>query len=161
MSIKGGRWLAGTVDSMDTSIQGLEYIKKSQERLIIVARNSIMINRTTTRKQKWEEKQLYVEREKEEEEEEEEEEERERERKREREYRAWKTEDKNILDVRKMERINLESEREREIERERERERGNKNIVWEIIRILWVCYSFFCWVLWPIHYCWLFKAKTS
>ena len=50
-------------DSMDSSIRGLEdYIKKkSKKRLITATRNttdSIMIDKTT-RKQKWEEKQLY------------------------------------------------------------------------------------------------------
>ena len=52
-------------DSVDTSIRHLEdYIKKSQERLITATKkmiNNTRFNRTTiTRKQKWEEKQLYV-----------------------------------------------------------------------------------------------------
>ena len=61
MSRKGGKKLA-CVD-VDASIQGLEiYIKKIKERLITATRNSInntMINKTTTKKQNCEEKQLY------------------------------------------------------------------------------------------------------
>ena len=57
------RELASIEDSVDTSMQGQEeYIKKSKERLITATRNNInniRINSTITRKQKWEEKQLY------------------------------------------------------------------------------------------------------
>ena len=56
------RRLARIENSVDALIQGVEeYIKKSKERLFIKTRNStdsIIINRTT-RKPKWEEKQLY------------------------------------------------------------------------------------------------------
>ena len=57
--------LTSIEDSIKASIWELEeYIKKSKERLITAANNStdnIRTNRTTTktRKQKWEEKQLY------------------------------------------------------------------------------------------------------
>ena len=59
-----GRKLASIQDSIDASIQRLEeYINKQGRRLIIVTANmtdKISINRTEiTRKQKWEEKQLY------------------------------------------------------------------------------------------------------
>ena len=61
-SKKGGRGLTSIEHGVEASIQGhKDYIKKGKERLIIASRNSInciMINRTT-RKQKWEEKQLY------------------------------------------------------------------------------------------------------
>ena len=58
------RGLANIEDSVDASVWGREdYIKKTKERLITVPSNSIdsiRINRTTiTKKQKWEEKQLY------------------------------------------------------------------------------------------------------
>ena len=63
---EGGRGLASIENCMDASIRGLEdNIKMSEERIITAIRNStdsIMINRTTTtttRKQKWETKQLY------------------------------------------------------------------------------------------------------
>ena len=61
---ESGRGLASTEDSMDASIQRLEdYIEKRRGRLITAFRNNTndtMISRTTiTRKQKWEEKQLY------------------------------------------------------------------------------------------------------
>ena len=64
VSRKGGGRLASIEDSVDASIWGLEdNIKKSKERLItatIKNTDNIKINRTTiTRKQKWEEKQLY------------------------------------------------------------------------------------------------------
>ena len=53
---KGGRGFTSIEDSVDVSIQGLElYIKKSDEGLITVTRNSEdskIINRTTSRKQK-------------------------------------------------------------------------------------------------------------
>ena len=59
----GGRGLAGIEDSVDASIQRLEdYIEKYEEGVIIAIRNdtdNTMNNRTTTRKQNWEEKQLY------------------------------------------------------------------------------------------------------
>ena len=59
-----GRGLTIIEDSLDASSRVLkDYFKKSKERLITVTRNgtdNIMINRTIiTRKQKWEEKQLY------------------------------------------------------------------------------------------------------
>ena len=61
---EGGRGLASIENSLDTSIQRLEdYIQKCRGRLITAARNNIygMMTRgtTITRKQKWEEKQLY------------------------------------------------------------------------------------------------------
>ena len=61
---EGGRRLTSIVDSIDTSIQRLEdYIEKCVGRLITTTRNNtdnMMTSRTTiTRKQKWEEKQLY------------------------------------------------------------------------------------------------------
>ena len=61
---EGGRGLASIEDSVDVSIWQLEEnIKKCQKRHITATRNStdnININRTTiTRKQNWEEKQLY------------------------------------------------------------------------------------------------------
>ena len=57
---EGGRGLASTEDSVDTSIQWLEdYIEKRRGRLVIATRNNTdntRNNRTTiTRKQKWEE----------------------------------------------------------------------------------------------------------
>ena len=56
---EGGRGLTSTENSVDVLIQGLEYyiFLKIKERLIIATRNStdnIMIDRKTTRKQKWE-----------------------------------------------------------------------------------------------------------
>ena len=56
--------LASIEDSMDTSIQWLEgYIEKCRERLITANRNNTdntkIKGMTITRKQKWEEKQLY------------------------------------------------------------------------------------------------------
>ena len=61
---EGGRGLTSIQDSVDASIKRLEdYIKKRRRRLITYTRNNTentRINRTTiTRKQKWEEKQLY------------------------------------------------------------------------------------------------------
>ena len=61
---EGGRGLPSIEDSVDASIQRLEdYIEKRGERLITSTRNNTdktRTNRTTiTRKQKWEEKQLY------------------------------------------------------------------------------------------------------
>ena len=60
---KGGSGLARTEDSVDTSIQRLEdYIERHERGLITATRNdtdNTMDNRMTTRKQKWEEKQLY------------------------------------------------------------------------------------------------------
>ena len=61
---EGGRGHASIEDSVDASIQRLEdYIEKRGGKLIIATRNNTddtRINRTTiTRKQKWEEKQLY------------------------------------------------------------------------------------------------------
>ena len=61
---EGGRGLPSIEDSVDASIQHLEdYIQKRGGRLIIASRNNTdntRINRMTiTRKQKWEEKQLY------------------------------------------------------------------------------------------------------
>ena len=61
---KGGRGLASIEDNVDASIQGLEdYIQKYDGVLIRAIRNdtdNTMYNRMTiTRKQKWEEKQLY------------------------------------------------------------------------------------------------------
>ena len=62
---EGGRGLVNIEDCVDATIQALEeYTQKSKERLITAARNSnINIwtskNTTKTRKQKWEEKQLY------------------------------------------------------------------------------------------------------
>ena len=61
---KGGRGLASTEDSVDTSIQRLEdYTQKHDGGLFIAIRNNTdntMDNRMTiTRKQKWEGKQLY------------------------------------------------------------------------------------------------------
>ena len=62
--IEGGRGLACIEDSVDASIQRLkDYIQKHEGRLITATRNeteNTMNNRMTiTRKQKWEEKQLY------------------------------------------------------------------------------------------------------
>ena len=59
-----GRELASIEDSVDESIQRLEdYIEKRERELIIAIKNDIdntMANRLTiSRKQKWEEKQLY------------------------------------------------------------------------------------------------------
>ena len=65
VSRKGeGRGLAGTEDSVDSSVQRLEdYIEKRGGRLITATRNNtdnMRTNRTTiTKKQKWEENQLY------------------------------------------------------------------------------------------------------
>ena len=61
---EGGRGLTSIEDSVDASLQWLkDYIEKHRGRLIIVTRNNtdyITINITEiTRKQKWEEKQLY------------------------------------------------------------------------------------------------------
>ena len=61
---EGGRALASIEDSVDASIQRLEdYIEKHEGGLITIIKNNTdntMTNRmTTTRKQKWEEKQLY------------------------------------------------------------------------------------------------------
>ena len=60
---EGGRRLACIEDRVDASIQRLEdYIEKHEGGLITDIRtyNSTMYNRMTiTRKQKWEEKQLY------------------------------------------------------------------------------------------------------
>ena len=61
---EGGRGLANTEDSVDASMQGLEdYVKKHEGGLISAIRNDtdnmIDIRMTITRKQKWEEKQLY------------------------------------------------------------------------------------------------------
>ena len=61
---EGGRGIASTQDSVDASIQRLEdYIEKLKRGVITAIRNdtdNTMDNRMTiTRKQKWEEKQLY------------------------------------------------------------------------------------------------------
>ena len=61
---EGGRGLASIEDSVDASIQRLEhYIEKHEGGLIMAIRNNTdntIDNRMTkTRKQKWEEKQLY------------------------------------------------------------------------------------------------------
>ena len=61
---EGGRELASIEDSVDASIQRLEdYIEKQERGLITAIRNNtdntIDDRMTTTRKQKWEEKQLY------------------------------------------------------------------------------------------------------
>ena len=61
---EGGRGLDSIEDSVDTSMQRLEdYIEKRGGRLITVTRNNTIDTRTSettiTRKQKWEEKQLY------------------------------------------------------------------------------------------------------
>ena len=61
---EGGRGLASIEDSIDASIQWLkDYIEKHEGGLITAIRNDtdiMMDNRMTiTRKQKWEEKQLY------------------------------------------------------------------------------------------------------
>ena len=60
----GRRWLASIEDTVDASIQRLEdYIEKHERGLITTIRNNtdntIDDRMTTTRKQKWEEKQLY------------------------------------------------------------------------------------------------------
>ena len=60
----GGRGLTSIEDSVDTSIQRLEdYIQKRRGKLITATRNNTKDTRsrgtTITRKQKWEEKQLY------------------------------------------------------------------------------------------------------
>ena len=60
----GGRWLASIDDSVDVSKQQLEdYIEKHERGLITAIRNdpdnTIDERMTITRKQKWEEKQLY------------------------------------------------------------------------------------------------------
>ena len=64
VSREGGRGIASVKDIVDTSIRRLvDYIEKSKETFTIVTRNdtnSTMLNRTIiSRKQKWEEKQLY------------------------------------------------------------------------------------------------------
>ena len=61
---EGGRKLASTEDSVDTLIQRLEdYIEKRRGRWIVATKNNTNDTRssgtTITRKQKWEEKQLY------------------------------------------------------------------------------------------------------
>ena len=61
---EGGRVLASIEDTVDASIQRLEdYIEKHERGLITAVRNdsdnTIDDRMTTTRKQKWEEKQLY------------------------------------------------------------------------------------------------------
>ena len=61
---EGGRGLASIKDTDDTSIQRLEdYIEKHERGLITTIRNdtdnTIDERMTTTRKQKWEGKQLY------------------------------------------------------------------------------------------------------
>ena len=61
---EGGRGLDSIEDSVDTSIQWLkDYIEKHEQELITAIRNNMdnMIDdrMTTTRKQKWEKKQLY------------------------------------------------------------------------------------------------------
>ena len=61
---EGGRWLASIEDTVDESIQRLEdYIEKHERGLITTIRvdtdNTINERMTTTRKQKWEWKQLY------------------------------------------------------------------------------------------------------
>ena len=61
---QGGRGLASIEDTVDESIQRLEdYIEKHERGLITTIRvdtdNTINERMTTTRKQKWEEKQLY------------------------------------------------------------------------------------------------------
>ena len=61
---EGGRGLTSIEDSVDTSIQQLkDYTEKHEGELITAIRNdtdNMMDNRMTiTRKQKWEEKQLY------------------------------------------------------------------------------------------------------
>ena len=62
---EGGRGLANIEDCVNTTIKALEdYTQKSTERLITAARNSdcniwTIRDTTKTRKQKWEEKQLY------------------------------------------------------------------------------------------------------
>ena len=59
----GGRGLASIEDSVDSSIQRLEdYIEKHERGLITAIRNNTdntIDDRMTTRKQKWEKKQLY------------------------------------------------------------------------------------------------------
>ena len=60
---EGGRELASIEDSVDTSIQRLEdYIEKHEGGLITPIKNdtdNTVTNKMITRKQKWEEKQLY------------------------------------------------------------------------------------------------------
>ena len=61
---EGGRGLTSIEDSVDASIQRLEdYIEKHEQGLITTIKNdtdnTIDDRMTTTRKQKWEEKQLY------------------------------------------------------------------------------------------------------
>ena len=61
---EGGRGLASIEDSVDASIQRLvDYIEKHERGLITAIRsdtkNTIDDRMTTTRKQKWEKKQLY------------------------------------------------------------------------------------------------------
>ena len=60
---EGGRRLASIEDSFDSKIQRLgDYIEKHEGELITAIRNdtdNTMNNRMTTRKNKWEEKQLY------------------------------------------------------------------------------------------------------
>ena len=63
---KGGRRLASIEDCVDASIEIFEdYIKKNKERLITAAKynngnvSTSRKKKTITRKQKWEEKQLY------------------------------------------------------------------------------------------------------
>ena len=61
---EGGRGLTSIEDSVDASIQRLEdYMEKHERGLITAIRNdtdnTIDKRMTTTRKQKWEEKQLY------------------------------------------------------------------------------------------------------
>ena len=60
---EGGRGVASIEDSVDASIQPLEdYIEKHERGLITATRNdtdNTIDDRMTTRKQKWEKKQLY------------------------------------------------------------------------------------------------------
>ena len=60
---EGGRRLASIEDSIDTSIRLKDYLRKCGGRLIAATRNNTNDTRTCgttiTRKQKWEEKQLY------------------------------------------------------------------------------------------------------
>ena len=61
--IEGGRGLTSIENSIESSIQRLEYIEKRGRRLITATRNNTndtrISRKTITRTQKWEEKQLY------------------------------------------------------------------------------------------------------
>ena len=56
---EGGREFTSIEDSIDTSICRLEDYKKKKEKITATRNSTNSIINRTTRKQKWEEKQLY------------------------------------------------------------------------------------------------------